>query len=68
MQCDFCEGGPLAVEGANGLVSKINDLRKYKFDFIGLSQDWHPKNHCSFQENNKDSELFKDFKLATGEM
>merc|ERR1712154_597677 len=44
--------------------------KKYekKFSMVCLSMDWHPPNHCSFQSNNKGSELFKPFKLPSEEM
>ena len=28
---------------------------QYAWDLVVLSQDWHPANHMSFYENNKDT-------------
>lgn len=52
MQKDFSEGGPLAVPGAEDIVSTINTLinegKMGRYDIIIASQDWHPSNHGSF--------------------
>eukprot|EP00483_Globobulimina_turgida_P003415 UN03421 len=74
MQYDFMPpDGSLQVVGGDKLVSVINDLRKKydkSFDFVCLSMDWHPPNHCSFHSNNiardKTAELFKPCKLENG--
>lgn len=59
LQNDFCEGGSLAVPGASEIVYPINSLKASgKFDFVFLSQDWHPIDHVSFQENHPGSKLF----------
>ena len=53
VQNDFCEGGSLAVKGANETLAKsITDLIETKqFDIVVATQDWHPMNHCSFKSN-----------------
>ena len=53
VQNDFCEGGPLAVSGADEILAPINELiMSDVFDVVVLTQDWHPANHSSFKENN----------------
>ncbi|WP_024821994.1 MULTISPECIES: bifunctional nicotinamidase/pyrazinamidase [Aminobacterium] len=53
VQQDFCEGGSLAVRGANSIISVINSLvqlaqnRKIPVFF---SRDWHPSDHISFKK------------------
>ena len=43
MQNDFCEGGSLAVKGANSIIPLINELREKRvFDLTVFTQDWHP--------------------------
>mmetsp|Transcript_21512 Transcript_21512/g.39350 ORF Transcript_21512/g.39350 Transcript_21512/m.39350 type:complete len:207 (-) Transcript_21512:48-668(-) len=62
LQNDFCEGGSLAVSGASDIVELVNQLKSSgKFDYVYLSQDWHPLGHYSFQENHPGSKLFHDF-------
>lgn len=54
VQKDFCEGGSLAVSGANAIVPVINKYIKHfsgPRDSIAYTRDWHPANHCSFKEN-----------------
>ncbi len=50
VQNDFCEGGSLAVPGANiDFIHYINEvMNKEFFDMIIASQDFHPKGHGSF--------------------
>ena len=55
-QNDFCRGGSLAVDGAYEaleLLSKYLENEEIKdcFDKIIVTQDYHPKTHCSFKEN-----------------
>ena len=47
MQNDFCDGGALAVPGANAIVPLVNRLIG-RFDHVVLTQDWHPAGHASF--------------------
>jgi nicotinamidase-related amidase len=52
-QRDFLPGGALPVPGGDAIVAPLNaymaafDARKLP---IFLTRDWHPPNHCSFQE------------------
>jgi len=50
VQNDFCPGGSLAVIEGDQIVSKINDIMD-DFDYVILTQDWHPANHSSFASN-----------------
>ncbi|WHF52270.1 bifunctional nicotinamidase/pyrazinamidase [Chryseobacterium gotjawalense] len=53
VQNDFCEGGALAVPGANEIIPYINSLMlENEYDQIVLTQDWHPADHKSFASNN----------------
>ena len=47
VQNDFCPGGALQVVGGNEIVPGINQ-EMMKYDYIILTQDWHPKGHSSF--------------------
>ena len=50
VQNDFCPGGSLAVTDGDKIVSGINDIMN-DFDYVILTQDWHPANHSSFASN-----------------
>ena len=57
VQNDFCEGGALAVPGANQIIPYINLLmEENEYDDIILTQDWHPENHKSFASTNDKKE------------
>lgn len=61
MQNDFCEGGSLAVKGAEDIVPIINNLRTNTlFDYVFTSKDWHEENHVSFCKNHPGKELFTE--------
>ncbi|MBB4076973.1 nicotinamidase/pyrazinamidase [Bartonella fuyuanensis] len=47
VQNDFLPGGALAVPQSDAVLPTINNLIN-RFDHVILTQDWHPKNHCSF--------------------
>lgn len=50
LQNDFCPpDGALAVPGGNQIVSPINRLLE-AFPLTVSTQDWHPKDHYSFEE------------------
>lgn len=49
LQHDFCEGGSLAVKGAQEVIQLANQLQS-KFDVVLATQDWHPADHASFEE------------------
>ena len=47
VQNDFCPGGALQVASGNEIIPGINQ-EMMKYDYIILTQDWHPKGHSSF--------------------
>jgi len=47
VQNDFCPAGALQVAGGNEIIPGINQ-EMMKYDYIVLTQDWHPKGHSSF--------------------
>src|ERR1039458_8540666 len=47
VQNDFCPGGALAVPGGDAVIPVIQRMAP-AFEHIVLTQDWHPKGHCSF--------------------
>ena len=69
-QNDFCPGGSLAVNEANLIMPIINNLRDYlttKYNtIVCITQDWHPKDHVSFHENNPGSTMFQPHTLENG--
>jgi nicotinamidase/pyrazinamidase len=53
VQNDFLEGGGLAVPGADEIIPVINsyiEIFKRASLPIFASRDWHPADHCSFQQ------------------
>ena len=54
VQRDFCPGGALAVEDGDKVVEPANRLIRL-FESNGwpiyFTRDWHPENHCSFEDN-----------------
>ena len=65
MQNDFCEGGALAVAGANAIVSPVNRLIG-RYDHVVLTQDWHPPQHASFATSWKDATPFSSVQFPYG--
>ncbi len=49
VQYDFLPGGALAVPDGDQVVGPIRKFRD-GFDTVIFTQDWHPMNHCSFEE------------------
>ncbi|MBB6146161.1 nicotinamidase/pyrazinamidase [Silvibacterium bohemicum] len=47
VQNDFCPGGALAVPGGDAVIDVIHRAAR-KFEHVVLTQDWHPRGHCSF--------------------
>jgi nicotinamidase/pyrazinamidase len=47
VQNDFCPTGALEVPGGDEIIPIINKLMP-QYDFVVLTQDWHPANHLSF--------------------
>ena len=57
VQNDFCEGGALAVPGANNVLPLVNRLIA-RHDHVVLTQDWHPAGHASFATSWPEAEPF----------
>jgi len=51
LQNDFMPGGSLAVPLGNDVIPIANTLQSH-FEYIIITQDWHPKNHGSFAVNH----------------
>ncbi len=49
VQNDFVPGGALAVNGGDRVVERVNQMMD-SFDTVVLTQDWHPPDDPSFQE------------------
>jgi len=47
VQNDFCPGGALAVSEGDAVIPAIHRIAP-RFEHVVLTQDWHPKGHCSF--------------------
>ncbi len=58
VQNDFCEGGALAVAGANAILPAVNRLIA-RYDHVVLTQDWHPAGHASFASLYSDATPFQ---------
>jgi nicotinamidase/pyrazinamidase len=65
MQNDFCEGGALAVPGANAIVPRVNQLIA-QADHVVLTQDWHPPRHASFAASWQGAEPFSTREFPYG--
>ncbi|MDX1756153.1 MAG: isochorismatase family protein [Marinobacter sp.] len=53
IQNDFCEGGSLAVPGSDRIFPTVNAeiaRARQNGELIIASRDWHPVDHCSFQD------------------
>jgi nicotinamidase/pyrazinamidase len=53
LQVDFCPGGALGVPGGDEIIQTVNDyVRVFHSRRLPIvaTRDWHPPNHCSFQE------------------
>ena len=54
-QTDFMPGGALAVPFGDQIVQEINRMivrsrGPKQWEMVVVTQDWHPKGHCSFKE------------------
>ena len=65
MQNDFCDGGALAVPGANAIVPVVNRLIG-RHDHVVLTQDWHPPGHASFASAWSGGEAFSTVQFPYG--
>lgn len=65
LQNDFCEGGALAVPGANSVLPLVNRLIA-RYDHVVLTQDWHPPGHASFATSWDNAEPFSTRQFTYG--
>ena len=65
LQNDFCEGGALAVPGADAIVPLVNRLIG-RHDHVILTQDWHPPGHASFASAWSGAEAFSTVQFSYG--
>jgi len=56
VQNDFMTGTLANQHGADVLPGLINGMRD-EFDFVVISSDWHPHDHCSFVESANDGKV-----------
>ena len=66
VQNDFCPGGALQVAGGNDIIPDIN-LEMTKYDYIILTQDWHPKGHSSFATSHDGRNPLDVIKMSYGD-
>jgi nicotinamidase/pyrazinamidase len=52
IQNDFCDGGALAVPGADEIIPIVNDLMD-DYDVVVASLDYHPAGHGSFASSHE---------------
>ena len=65
VQNDFCPGGALQVAGGNEIIPGINQ-EMTKYDYIILTQDWHPKGHSSFATSHDGGKPLDVIKMPYG--
>ncbi len=66
VQNDFCPGGALAVPDGDAVIPVILRIAP-AFEHILLTQDWHPRGHCSFASSYEGKKPFEVVTLAGGE-
>lgn len=67
VQPDFCPTGALEVKEGDQVIPVINQIRAYLPNAIKVfTQDYHPRDHASFQINNPGSTLFNEWVLSNG--
>ena len=70
VQNDFCDGGALAVPGADGAYVRGLTAIAAAFPLVVLTQDWHPAGHKSFASSYSAALGLKPFdtiKMSYGE-
>ena len=65
VQNDFCPGGALAVPDGDAVVPAINRLAR-AFQWVVITQDWHPAGHASFASSHAGRKPFETKRLAYG--
>ena len=66
LQNDFCPAGALEVAGGNEIISDINQEMK-RYDYVVLTQDWHPKGHSSFAISHEGKNPLDMVKMPYGD-
>ena len=66
VQNDFCPGGSLPVKNGDKIIEVINKIQT-NFQYVVLTQDWHPKDHSSFSSTNPNKEIFSTKKMYYGD-
>ena len=66
VQNDFCPGGALAVPEGDAVIPVVHRIAP-RFEHIVLTQDWHPRGHCSFASSYPGKRPFEVIELADGE-
>lgn len=64
-QNDFCPGGALAVPKGDEVIPPINKLAAC-FSNLAVTQDWHPRGHCSFASSYPGKRPFETIELDYG--
>ncbi len=65
-QNDFCEGGSLAVPGADtAFMTRLAEFSK-RFKNIVITQDYHPDGHSSFASSHEGAEPFTEIDMSYG--
>lgn len=65
VQNDFCPGGALAVPGGDVVIEVIQQVAP-RFEYIVLTQDWHPVGHSSFASAHAGRQPFEQIELSYG--
>lgn len=65
VQNDFCDGGALAVPGANSILDNVDHLI-HSFEHVIFTQDWHPADHMSFASQHPGKEPFDSIDASYG--
>lgn len=65
VQNDFCDGGALAVPGADAVLAQINAVAA-RFTLVVLTQDWHPAGHTSFASSHEGRTPFEMIDMPYG--
>ncbi|WP_253641067.1 MULTISPECIES: bifunctional nicotinamidase/pyrazinamidase [unclassified Bradyrhizobium] len=65
VQNDFCPGGALAVADGDAVVPVVNRLAG-RFDYVVLTQDWHPAGHSSFATSHPGAAPFSEIAMPYG--
>ena len=66
VQNDFCPAGALEVAGGNEIIPYINwEMQKY--EYVVLTQDWHPKGHSSFATSHEGKNPLELIKMPYGD-